>query len=345
MRFKHALLGGLVLLVAACTAKYVREVTTEPFTANDELVARGSYLVNNVASCGACHTGRADGKLTSTESTERYLAGGLYVEEPAMNMAFYIPNITPHKEDGIGAWSDDEIARAIRDGINRDGKLMMPMMPYPSYQYMSDEDVKAVVAYLRSVPPLPNEKEPQASRIPFMFKLLMKMGVTAHAPVQDVKTPDPSDQVAYGKYLADLGHCEACHNAGKKGPRKPGDRYMAGGDMEMVIPEVGTLYASNLTPDKKTGLGELTADEIKHLLTAGVRKDGTRMAPPMSLFIPHVSGMTDEDLDCLVAWMQSLEPVENEVPKRSLTHKWVDIVKVTPTEGADEAAEVSDETP
>jgi len=81
-------------------------------------------------------------------------AGGLVFDKPlGMEIAAVAANITPHRADGIGTWTDDEIKRAITQGISRDGRMLLPVMAYPYYHNISDEDLDALIIYLRSLPP------------------------------------------------------------------------------------------------------------------------------------------------------------------------------------------------
>ena len=129
------MLLGLFVLVA-CSATSDQEA----------LVDRGDYLVNGIVACGNCHTPR---NADATTNDDMRLAGGFLIEEPAFRA--YAPNISQDHETGIGSWTDDEIMRAIREGVRRDGTIIGPPMPIPSYREMSDNDVRAIVAYLRTL--------------------------------------------------------------------------------------------------------------------------------------------------------------------------------------------------
>jgi cytochrome c553 len=253
------------------------------------------------------------------EQTDLFLAGGNVLEDPAAGR-LYIPNLTPDA-DGLGSWSDDEILRAVRDGVHKDGHFLAPMMPYDNYQYLSDEDGKALVVYLRSVPAAKAPRPRFAPELKFLPKLLFTViGVQMHKPIENVAAPDRNDRVAYGRYLAQVGACTDCHSMTSKGPRKETDPlFMAGADAPFSDPRLGKVYARNLTPDPETGLGKYKPDQIKAALRDGKRLDGKRMAPPMSVMIPHTSGMTDEDLDALVAFLGSLKPANHPVKEPELT--------------------------
>ncbi len=308
-----------VLFLVGCTGKYIRPTTQETFTATPERLARGEYLVNQAAACGACHSYREGGTLVGGESAAEYLAGGVMLQEGSM--AVYVPNITPDAETGIGAWTDDELARAIRDGVGRDGKFLFPLMPAASYRYISDEDVKAIVAYLRSVPKVKQTRPRPENQLPFFAKAAIGMGMAAHEPARDVPPPK-DDPVSRGEYVSRLGHCWTCHSLKSRGPRVEGDaEFFGGSDNPMVLPGYSKAWAPNLTRDEQTGLGRYGKDAFKKALRAGRRLDGKRMASPMSLLVPHVSGLTDADLDALAEYLWSLPPVNKKVPERELTEE------------------------
>lgn len=312
-----------VLGAAGCTAKYIRQTTDEQVAITPERVERGRYLVENVAMCGACHDGREGGNLAMPVLPDRKLAGGAMLEEP--DFSIYIPNITNDPETGIGKWTDDELIRAIRDGVKPDGSFLFPAMPFSAYQHMSDEDVRAVVAYLRSAPAVKAAPRKE-SRIPFMVSFILGRGVAMHEPVKSVPEPDRADRVKYGEYLAFMGHCTECHSLGSMGPRARDDRWMGGSDTPFQAPGVGKVWASNLTPSRSAGLGNYSAEQIKLALISGRKLDGRVMAPPMSLFVPYVAFMQPEDLDALVAYLMSVQPVDQKVPERELTPEYKKLV-------------------
>lgn len=309
------LLAGLL---TACTGKYVRPTTSESVQATPQRLARGQYIVDHLSSCGACHTERKSGLAFDAERADGgYLAGGNVLSDESF--ALWVPNITGDAETGVGKWSDDELMRAIRDGVKPDGSFMFPVMPYPDYRFMSDEDVRAVVAYLRSVPKVRQTRKRVDNDIPFMAKVGIGMGMVQHDPAQGVPPPPAKDPVKRGEYLAHLGHCQSCHALGTTGPRDPDDdEYMAGSSKPFDTPGLGKVWAPNLTPDAETGLGRYSAEQIADALRSGKRLDGKPMAYPMSSFIPHLSGMTEADMQDLVAWLQSLKPVKHQVPPREL---------------------------
>jgi mono/diheme cytochrome c family protein len=307
-----ALLAG-----AGCTGKYVRPTTAEKFASSPELLARGGYIVNQVAACGGCHTPHLNGSFVEGERTDAYLAGGMKIDDEAVGIHLAIPNITPDVQTGIGGWTDDQIQRAIRDGVRADDQLLMPPMPFGSLARMSDPDVRAVVAYLRSIPPVKNAVDRTKNHFAFSVRFAKSMGLIHHKPVANVQAPPAADRVKYGEYLAHgVAPCHDCHSLTSKGPSD--GNLFGGSEIPIEDPDWGKVHARNLTPDKETGLGNYTAAQIKQSLRTGKRLDGKLMAPPMSMFIPHFSGMTDEDLDAIVAYLQSLPAKKHSVPPREL---------------------------
>jgi len=309
----------LLVLLLGCNGQLVRDTNPAPFAHTPEQIARGKYLVDAVTACGACHTGRASGLLTDKEDERLYLAGGNTLEDEG-NFKLYVPNLTGDAKTGLGNWSDDRIARAIRDGVDDDGDLLFPVMPYPAYQHMSDEDVRAMVAYLRTVPAVRQERPPFDRDIPFMASMAMKLGLLHHAPAKDVRAPDRKDRVGYGKYVMYLGHCEECHALGSRGAKGEDDKeFMGGSDKPFTTRGVGKVWATNLTPDREFGIGRFSDAQVKHALRTGERLEDARpMAYPMSSYIPHFAAISDEDLDALVAYLRSLRPVHKQVPPPQL---------------------------
>jgi mono/diheme cytochrome c family protein len=308
------------LCVAGCRGKYVRPVSSEPIAPEPARLQRGSYLVNNVLFCGACHTSRENGNtLIEPERTDAFLGGGNVYNDKAMGTV-WVPNITPDVETGIGSWTDDEILRALRDGVAKDGHFLMPLMPFGAYQHLSDEDARAVVAYLRTVPPYRQEKPRQENKLGFMTHLMFRViGVQMHKPVAGVTAPDRANKHEYGHYLLRVAACGDCHSLTEKGPRPETDPLaFAGSDVPFEHPALGKVYASNISGDPETGLGRYDADAIKQALRNGTRLDGKKYAPPMSMLMPHLSGMTDEDLDALAAYIKTLPAAKRKTPERQL---------------------------
>ncbi len=250
---------------------------------------RGTYLAHSIVACGNCHTPKGpEGELPGME-----LAGGLLTDMKPFTA--YAPNITPDKETGIGAWTDEQIIAAVREGKRPDGSIIGPPMPIALYRNMSDTDAKAIVAYLRSVKPVKNMVPRSVYRIP--------LPPSWGPPVKHVADVPRSDKLAYGAYLAGpLGHCVECHSTpGANGAPDFAHNLGAGG-MEFPGPW-GVSVAPNITP---TGLSQHTDAQVKTIVTKGVRPDGSKMLPPMAY--PYYAKIKPEDLNLLLAYLRTLPP-------------------------------------
>lgn len=246
---------------------------------------RGEYLVTTVMGCGNCHTPFGP----QGPDPERPLAGRL-VEKNDMFTAI-ASNITPAAR--IAEWSDQELGRAIREGIRPDGSVIGPPMPFALYKRISDDDLAAIVAYLRTVPAI--EGDPGASD--YKIPLPPAYG----PPIESVSAPAPGVTVAYGDYLTALAHCMECHS-----PMTPMGPDLANGlgqgGFEFHGPW-GTSVASNIT-NHADGLAGYTDAEVKAMITQGLRPDGSRMLPPMPY--GFLAGMTADDLDAIVMYLRTV---------------------------------------
>ncbi len=312
----------LVVLAACAPSKNKIESFTRPVDqhakveSTPELVARGAYIANTIGVCVECHNGRpAD--FSYLNEPERFnefsdMFGGYTLRSIGVQIA--VPNITPDRQTGIGGWSDDEIRRAIRDGIQHDGDKLLSFMPFMQYQYMSDGDVNALVAYLRSLQPV--NKPRGETKMPFVFENVML--AQGHEPVVSVPEPDRSDPIAYGRYLVHLGHCGECHSAALTWHGADDDpEYLTGSKIAFKEP-TGKYPAPNLTPDKATGIGNYTPEDVVRSLRTGTRLDGQMMQPPMGPFAEAYGRATDEDLNAIAQYLFSLPPVEQKQKKREL---------------------------
>lgn len=260
-------------------------------------VERGKYLVEVLGACGNCHTPKGPGG----EIREKHLAGGFVIDE-AFGKAV-TANITPDRETGIGGWTDDEIIRAIRDGKRKDGRTLGPPMPYYLYRQLSDTDVRAMLAYLRTVKPVRNRVAPSQYKITLPPSYGPPVGT-----VPDVPRTDP---VKYGAYLAGpVGHCVDCHT-----PRAPGGKpdatKFAAGSFPFHGP-FGTSYSANLTSDPETGIGKWTDGEVVASIY-GARRGGGKVLPPMPSAY-YAAGIPEADLKAIIAYLRTLPPIPNRVP-------------------------------
>lgn len=250
-------------------------------------VERGRYLTESIVACGNCHTPQGpDGPLPGMA-----LAGGLKIEEKPFTA--YGSNITPDKATGIGRWTDAQIIAAIREGRRPDGSLIGPPMPIGLYRGLSDSDVRAIVAYLRTVKPVRNKVQKSEYRMP--------LPPSYGPPVGKVRDVPKTDRVAYGRYLAGpAGHCIECHSPpGPNGAPDLEGKLGAGG-FSFSGPW-GVSVSTNITP---AGLGRYSDADLKKVITTGIRPDGTRLKPPMG--VSYYARMRAGDLEALVAYLRTL---------------------------------------
>lgn len=278
--------------------------TEEPEAPADPIVERGKYLAG-LMGCENCHT--PFGPQGPDQSM--LFAGGL--EIPEVFGTWRSLNITQDKETGIGDWTDEQIITAIREGKRPNGDQLYPIMPYLFYNSMSDYDAKALVSYLRGIKSIANKVERvddlKMPKIP--------------APPAKGEVPDTSNPVAHGAYLTSLMHCAACHTP--MGPKGLDMSKAFSGGMELEIPMLGEgkLYTANLTPDEKTGIGNWSDEEIIASMKEMKKRDGRIIVGPMAMYQRGWFELKDEDAKAITAFLRSLPPIVNEVPKSTFKPK------------------------
>jgi len=277
-----------------------RAITNRQFERTPERVARGRYLVVGLIGCETCHTPKDWNRHGAPNQANLELAGQVLPigELPGRIVA---SNLTPDPETGAAHWSDDEIARAIREGIGHDGRTIFPMMPYTAYRLISDEDVAAIIAYLRSLPPVRNPLP--ATQVKFPVNYLIR---TVPEPLTEpVHGPDPqSDPVTRGKYLTSVG-C-GCHvPSDQQGPIR-GLEYGGG---EVLKGPWGEVTSANISPDP-TGISYY--DDALFILAM---RTGYVKARKLSSIMPfgEFTNLTDEDLKAIFAYLRTLPPVKHKV--------------------------------
>ena len=264
--------------------------------ADDALVDRGAYLVETITACGNCHTPKDP--TTGKPIEGMAYAGSFMIKEAALTA--YAPNITADVETGIGGWTDEEIIVAIRDGKRPDGSLVRPPMPSPFYRGISDNDIRAIVAYLRTIKPVTNEVPESEYRVPLPPNYGPK--------VESVADVSKDDSVAYGRYVTHtLGHCTGCHTPREKG-KLDFSRTNVGGRVFDNIYGLGFVAVSmNITPHPVAGIGEWSDEDIKRAITTGVSRDGRTLAKVMAF--PYYANLSEEDQDAIVVYLRSLPPL------------------------------------
>ncbi|OZI30994.1 cytochrome C [Bordetella genomosp. 10] len=257
------------------------------------LVARGRDLAI-AADCMACHTAKGG----------KPYAGGYAIESPLGTI--YSSNITPSTKTGIGNYSEQDFARALREGVRKDGAHLYPAMPYTSYTQLSDEDVKALYTYfMKGVQPV--EQPTPVTQLPFPFNIrLSMMGWNMLFLDNKRFVPDASksQEINRGAYLANaLAHCGSCHTPRNVLMAEDVGRALGGG-------RVGPWYAPNISSDPVAGIGGWTDAELVQYLrtghTAGKGQAGGPMAEAVENSFQH---MSESDLHAIVAYLRSTPAV------------------------------------
>jgi len=310
---KIALVGLIVLLVAigvlalkvlgprAFLGPRSRELTSRTFQSTPERLERGKYLANSIG-CLYCHSPhdwskRDDPILSGMAGAGQQLP---YLDLPGKVFA---PNLTSDKETGAGSWTDDMLARSIREGIGHDGRALFGIMPYAHYRNMPDEDLASVIVYLRSLPPVKNALP--KTEIIFPVKYIMR---NAPQPITSpVASPDLSDPVNRGRFLVNLVGCADCHTPVDNHHQSIPGMGFSGGQLFKV--PWGTVASANLTPDPS---GIPYYDQtmfINAMRTGAVGSRELNKVMPWSV----LRNMTDQDLAGIFAYLKTLKPVHHRV--------------------------------
>jgi mono/diheme cytochrome c family protein len=278
-----------------------------------KVLDRGAYLVNHVAGCIDCHSKRDFTKFSGPVVHGTEGGGGMVFDQKfGLPGVLYGKNITPDTATGIGSWTDAELLRAMTQGINKNGDTLFPLMPYPQFNRMAKEDLLSIIAYIRTLKPI-NHAVPAR-------QLMIPIGAVYPAPILQASIdgntkPDESDQVKYGEYLVNMADCGTCHSPlTPQGPDMT--RMFAGG----YVFDLGTnkVVSANITPDSLTGIGAWNEAMFLDKFTRYRNPNsfnvdsGTRNTiMPLSIF----SGIKDEDLKAMYAYLRSLKPIANKVDK------------------------------
>lgn len=280
--------------------KAAEEAKNKAPTASPDELARGRYLAEVVMNCRACHTPLTD---KGPDLSKQY-AGGL--EYADIGGTWRSPNITQDKKTGIGGWTDEQIIDAVRKGTRPTGEQMYSVMPFEYFAAASDEDMKALVAYLRTIEPIDNTV---AGNTDLKLKKPAVPEVSGDPPV-----PEP---VAEGKYLVSLAHCGNCHTPRDDAGKPDESRLFAGGRAfaAMSFQGEGRVWSSNLTPHKKTGIGKYSDDQLMTAIVELDKRDGKAIVGPMTFYVGAWSQLKHKDVKAIVAYLRTLPAVDNNVPK------------------------------
>src|SRR4051812_20794269 len=307
-------LGAVVLLIAGGLGFLVlkkpaqRPATAEHFDATPERLVRGKYLVENVTPCLHCHSNTDLGVIAGDiVPGTRGMGGFEFSESDGIPGFVQAQNITSDPETGIGKWTDGEVLRAIREGIRPDGTALFPMMPYPQFAQYDDEDAKAIVVYIRTLPPVKHAVKPR--QLAFPVNLLVKLAPKpVEGPVQK-----PADHLAYGEYLSTVSGCVICHTPMDDHGQRIAEREFGGG-WEMKSSGMRVI-TSNITPAEGTWMSDATRDEFIGRFRAwtDTPRDkpgkGRQTAMPWRMY----AGMTAEDLGAIYDYLKTVKLVPGVV--------------------------------
>lgn len=302
------LVGLVALLAIAITATIgwrpflgprARALTDRKFEATPQRLERGRYIATALSGCVYCHSPHDwSGDTSLTAGKEWSGEVEPYADLPGRIVA---PNLSPDKETGAGNWSDDQLARAIREGIGHDGRALFPLMPYERYREMSDEDLASVIVYIRSVPAVRNVL-PQTDII-FPVKYLIR---NVPRPITVPVSDPPGDQIQRGEHLVHLAGCMDCHTPADRGQPEPN---MEGAGGFGLPGPWGFVASANITPDP-SGISyydEALFLDVMHTGSVKARK----LSPIMPVRVYR--NITDDDLKAMFAYLRTLKPVKHRV--------------------------------
>jgi mono/diheme cytochrome c family protein len=288
-----ALAAPLAAAPPATPATTATTVSSTALPPPDQVALKGQYVAI-AADCAACHTSKGGAPF----------AGGYAIESPMG--AIWSTNITPSKQYGIGRYTEEQFARAVRQGVTPDGRHLYPAMPYTSYAMMTDEDTSALYRYfMTQVKPV--ETASRETKLPFPFSVRTSMAgwnavyANGKAFVADTaKSPEYNR----GNYLVNgLAHCTACHTARTLFMSEELSRPLGGGSL-------GAWYAPNISADKAAGIGGWSNDELYAYLKTGHVMGKAQAAGPMAEAVEEsLQHLTDADLNAIVTYLKQAPTV------------------------------------
>ena len=267
-----------------------------------DLVQRGQYIFSLAGGC-ACHS--------VPKETEN--AGGRAFPIPFGTV--YSTNITQDKEIGLGGWTEQQIRDAMIKGIRRDGSSIIPVMPYQAYSGMAEEDVKALIAYLRTLKPVKKATPELESRAPLTRSLGIPMYLKIFGRFSNSPAQAPKSGIERGRYLVEhVSLCVDCHT-----PRN----FIGVPNRSLYLAGAGAKTSPlgedipNITPDKETGIGDWKREDIAELLLTGTKPDLDNVQGLMAEVIqgaPHgFKDMRREDALAIADYLKSISPIKNKI--------------------------------
>jgi len=321
------ILGFLLLVVVLGIAgllTYVKTALPDVGPAEDitieytpERIERGRYLATSVAVCMDCHSKR-DWTQFSGPLMEGTLGQGGERFHQGMGLpgVFISKNITP---EGIARYTDGELFRVITTGVNKEGKAMFPLMPYPYYGKMDREDIYSIIAFVRTLTPIKNDVEESVPDFPMSFIIN-----TIPQKADPQKRPEKTDVLAYGAYMVNASGCVECHSPVEKGQIIKELAFSGG--REFPFPDGSKVRSSNLTSDKETGMGNWT--EELFIQKFKIYADSAYVSEPINpgdfnSWMPWTmyARMERDDIAAIYAYLKTVPPIKNQVVKFSKAGK------------------------
>lgn len=267
--------------------------------ADKNLIAKGQYIFAVAGGC-ACHT---DPKGTPH-------AGGRAFPIPFGTV--YSTNITSDKATGLGGWTDRQIHDAMVAGLSRDGSNILPVMPFEAYSGMAEEDLRALIAYLRTLKPVKKATPPIKTWVPFIRSLVAPIYLKIFGRFSRSPALAPKSGIERGRYLANhVSLCGDCHTPRNFIGVPKRSLYLAGANAK-----TGFLGEDvpNITPDPKTGIGDWKREDIAYLLRTGTKPDLDNVQGLMAEVVEHgYKSMTEEDALAIADYLKSIPPIQNKI--------------------------------
>jgi len=308
------------IFFTACNNNNINKTANEPVANTSEdsmqkVVARGEYLALHVAVCMHCHSIRDFNKYAGPDVPGTIGGGGGKFDHSILDAipgTMYSKNITPDSATGVGTWTDEELVRAITQGIAKNGDTLFPLMPYARYNSMTKDDLMSIIAYLRTLKPIKNTIPDRQLMIPISMAY---PGPALQKSIDGNVCPPESDTVKYGAYLINIAGCSDCHTPYVKG--RPDFSREFGGGNTFVVGKF-KVTAANITPDSTTGIGAWDLDAFMKKFTVCREEKGYNYDPgKLNTAMPVVdySGMKDSDMKAIYAYLRTVKPVKNSITK------------------------------
>ena len=316
---KLLILSGICSLIimaayfSACKDKKSTAAETTDKDSIKKVLERGEYLALHVAGCIDCHSKRDFAKFSGPVIPGTEGGGGLVFDQKfGLPGILYGKNITPDNETGIGTWTDEEILRAMTQGISKNGDTLFPLMPYVQFNHMAKEDLLSIIAYIKTWKPIHNKVPARQLMVPIAMAY---PGPALQASVDGNIRPPETDKVKYGEYLTTMADCGTCHSP--QTPQGPDITRMFAGGYKFDLGS-NKVNSANITPDSATGIGAWTEERFLTKFIQYREEKSYNFNPgnqnsimPLSI----LAGIKDEDLKAIYAYLRTVKPVTNAVEK------------------------------